>query len=526
MWLRGERDGEAQCERRTFAGYSALRWPVVPPGHVPLVSRDERQPNLLLRQARGDLSQASLAELVNAEIYRSTGQVGAITAKSISDWERGWYTLPREHVRSALSKVLDVAGPEELGFHRRRTPRQDRAEQHVPLPLQESLIAAATSNEGIPFGTVGYLEIPGGQSFLGAGMVVHYCAAKVGEHGRVTPQLTEDAATVLNRPDFRTMLIAQVPDLDEGDLYLSDGREFAGQRPTPGQIPAAFVLDDFTVGLIWAITNTDTAILADDAALDTYQRGLTRYEQLTASAATTSEAPELNSVSQRWLGSYFCASHISRNLSRLSPHPMFWTREQRGEEAASWLLWSHKLDYLRHTARTLPSARRGFCVPEHQLESSPRYERVVLLLAIALMEAFGITVEVNAEPDLADVEGFVLGDAAIVANFLRAPGLWYVETSAPRSRRTVYAEVDHRSSSRSIIAQSTSARRLEAMAGYLNIPWSWFRRRCRDLTYAGVDGIARPRSRLLSTEGLATAIRYVAYLDKTTSLQGDDLARS
>jgi hypothetical protein len=491
------------------------------------VTKDERQPNLLLRQARGDRSQASLAELVNAEIYRATGHVGAITAKSISDWERGWYSWPAAHVRSALCAVLDVRGAEELGFRRRRVARQEQAENPEPkLVRPDSLIDVANSEAKMPLGTVGYVEVPGGRTFLGAGIVVQYCEAEPADGHRLTPNLTTDAAVVLTRPDLRTMLIAQIADGGAQRRYLADGREFVAQRPAAGEIPSAFLLDDFTVGIIWAITNTDTAILADDAALDAYQRGLTRYERLTACAATASEAPELNGVSQRWLGSYFCAKHISRNLARLSPNPMFWTREQRGEEAASWLLWTHKLDYLRETSRTLAAARRGFCVPEYEVETSPRYERIVLLLAIALMEAFGITVEVNAEPDLADVEGFVLGDAAIVANFLRAPGLWYVERSAPPSRRTVYADVAQRSSTRSIIAQSTSARRLEAMAGYLSIPWPWFRQRCQELASAGVDGFARPRSRLLSTEGLATAIRYVAYLDKTSPTQGADLARS
>jgi hypothetical protein len=34
--------------------------------------------------------------------------------------------------------------------------------------------------------------------------------------------------------------------------------------------------------------------------------------------------------------------------------------------------------------------RRGFCIPEHVVRSSARYERVLLLLAMALMESCGI----------------------------------------------------------------------------------------------------------------------------------------
>lgn len=62
----------------------------------------------------------------------------------------------------------------------------------------------------------------------------------------------------------------------------------------------------------------------------------------------------------------------------------------------------------------------------------------MLLLAMALMEAFGITVELSLEPEYADIEGFVLADEAIVANWLGGAGLWYVDASAPPSRRSAY----------------------------------------------------------------------------------------
>jgi hypothetical protein len=41
--------------------------------------------------------------------------------------------------------------------------------------------------------------------------------------------------------------------------------------------------------------------------------------------------------------------------------------------------------------------------------------------------------------------------------------------------------------------------------------------RCRELAAVGIDGLAHPRSRLLSTEGLMTALRYVAYLNQPQS---------
>jgi hypothetical protein len=146
------------------------------------------------------------------------------------------------------------------------------------------------------------------------------------------------------------------------------------------------------------------------------------------------------------------------------------------------LIWTHKIEYLRATTKMLKRHRRAFCIPEHEVKNSPRYERIVLLLAVALMEAFQITVDVTTDPDHGQVEGFVLGGEAIVANWLRAPGLWYVESNAPPSRRMVYRDIAEAASSRSIIEQPTAACRLEALAGYLNIPWRWSRKRCTELS--------------------------------------------
>ena len=73
-----------------------------------------RKPNRQLRQARGEMSQARLAELVNAAILYASGRPGAITAKSVSDWERGWYSWPIAPVRDALREVLGAASDADL----------------------------------------------------------------------------------------------------------------------------------------------------------------------------------------------------------------------------------------------------------------------------------------------------------------------------------------------------------------------------------------------------------------------------
>jgi hypothetical protein len=481
------------------------------------MTREERQPNLLLKQARGTLSQARLAELVNEEILRATGSAGGITSKSISDWEQGWYTWPRKYARDALCQVLGASDAEALGFEDRRSSGADLAKVRVVTPETTALIDLAGLNGQGSLGQdeVGRLEVPGGRLFSGLDLEALYWPAEPIGHDRLAVASLSDEATV--RPDKRSAVIAVTDAAGEEWYHVADGRQFTRKPLGPDrtrELPSAYVLDDLTVAILWMITNTDAALLADDYSLDHYRTQLSPYDELPSSSLTFGAVPDLHELSARWLGSRFCADHILRNLNRLTSAPLFWSREQRGEEAAAWLIWTHKIQYLGATSKMLKPHRRAFCIPEYEVKNSPRYERIVLLLAAALMEAFQIAVDVTTDPDHGQVEGFVLGGEAIVANWLRAPGLWYVDASAPPSRRAVYCDIAAAASNRSIIDQPTAARRLEALAGYLNIPWRWFRQRCTELSAVGAGGIAQPRSRLLSTMGLDLALSYVASLDR------------
>lgn len=253
-------------------------------------------------------------------------------------------------------------------------------------------------------------------------------------------------------------------------------------------------------------------MLSDDGLLDRHRRDLTHYEGLTGSAVGREEAPDLAAASQLWLGSEFCARHVLRNLDRLDTPPLFWTREQRGEEASTWLLWRHKVTYLQRTSRLGTGITRGFCVPEHLIDTSPRHERVLLLLTAALMEAFGIRICVTPEPGYGDVEGFVLGGRAIVANWVRTPGLWHVDTTAARNQLAQFYETAGEVRAHSIVDGPTPARRLVALAAYLRIPWPWFRSRCSELGARGFDELTPARSRLLTVDGLNLATRYAGHL--------------
>jgi hypothetical protein len=55
---------------------------------------------------------------------------------------------------------------------------------------------------------------------------------------------------------------------------------------------------------------------------------------------------------------------------------VFWTREQTGEEACTWLVFRHKLEYLMRISamygRDDRPLIRGFCLPEQVTALLPR----------------------------------------------------------------------------------------------------------------------------------------------------------
>jgi hypothetical protein len=101
------------------------------------------------------------------------------------------------------------------------------------------------------------------------------------------------------------------------------------------RIPRAYELDDFTYGLLWATAALDDSLLADDVALADKRNDIGAYDALPGSAVSREIAADLTPASQMWLGSDFCARHILRNLVRPFFSPVFWTREQRGDEICS-----------------------------------------------------------------------------------------------------------------------------------------------------------------------------------------------
>ncbi|MGW1617143.1 asparaginase domain-containing protein [Streptomyces sp. NPDC002285] len=189
--------------------------------------------------------------------------------------------------------------------------------------------------------------------------------------------------------------------------------------------------------------------------------------------------------------------------------PAFWTREQRGEEASAWLIFDHKYPYLRETTAALGSTSTGaFCIPEDIVRSSPRHERILLFLAVALMESLGIHAQFTADPAYEAVEGFVVapGKEAVIANWVRGDGMWHVDVTARSSVVREFTIAARDVNADSITAAPTPAGRLRALAHYLELPWSWLIERC------GASGLVQSRSRLVSAAGIDAACVYVGSL--------------
>jgi hypothetical protein len=289
-------------------------------------------------------------------------------------------------------------------------------------------------------------------------------------------------------------------------------------------VPTAHRLDDLTYGLLWALLNTDDSLLADDRALEEESESVKQYLAMTRSAPSRASMPDLSAVGAAWLGSSFCAQHIVRGLESASEVPMFWTREQYGEEASAWLLFRHKHDYLRTISTrfggTEQALGRAFCVPEKAVRDSERYERILFFLSVALMEMYGLRVWLCTEPEYSEVDGFVLvpGERAILANWLRGDAMWRVDTIDRRVDVLGYGDVVAHARNHSIMTGDTPQRRLRSLADYLQLDWPWLTGRCRDLGEGGAASMLRPRSRLLTLTEVDRTLRYVG--DQATTVTG------
>jgi hypothetical protein len=357
---------------------------------------------------------------------------------------------------------------------------------------------------------------PAGRVFLGATIEAHVHPAVDDGHVLATVPDGYDHDPFLHQPR-RGLVLGRTIGEDGPHFFALDrlhARRKLRDAPAGARLvfPHAYELDEITLALIWAVANLDESLLADDALLEYSRRGLTGYEALATSAASRDVAPDLTASTHMWLGSAFCAGHILRHAASLQGLPVFWTREQRGEEAATWLLFAHKQQYLLATAEQFPGAVRAFCIPRDAVDSSPTGERTLLLLTIALMESYGIHVVITDASEYTCMPGFVHDRArrAIVANWFGADGIWHVDVTDRRPTLREYSDAADYATAHAVNAGSSPQVRLQAAADYLGLNWARLIRRCQGLADYGTAGIVQPRSRHLSLAGVDRACQYVA----------------
>ncbi|MYS33625.1 hypothetical protein K388_05966 [Streptomyces sp. KhCrAH-43] len=452
----------------------------------------------------------------------ATASVGRTT---FDRWSSGtWSGRPRGEAAQILERMLGHTIEELFSL---------APEAGEPAAALESVAARigsrwSTSTLLLPAGgPAGIWEISGQQRLDGTSAAVHLLPViRRGEEASVHG-LDQDGLRDLERflrPARRGFLVGVEEVRDDVEVYVRDAA--AARRPAlPGtpatglmSIPSAYLLDDLSYGILWALTQLDDGLLSDDQALDAEQDLLNTYLSLPRSAPSQLLV-NLSTVGSSWMGSAFCARHIQQELVDAREVPIFWTREQTGEEAACWLFFRHKLEYLRvlerfhgATAQTV----RVFCLPESAVARSEKYERVLLLLAIALMERCGIRVRVVPKTEYSEVDGVALvpGQRAVVANWVRAPGgaLWAAGSTSSRGELRSYTSVFTDAQGTDVLVGEDPAGRLRSLADYLGLDWTWLTARCHALGEYGVAGLVRPRSRLLTVEALDETLLFLGKL--------------
>jgi hypothetical protein len=133
---------------------------------------------------------------------------------------------------------------------------------------------------------------------------------------------------------------------------------------------------------------------------------------------------------------------------------------------------------------------RTFCIPYEAVERSTIAERILLFLAVALMESFGIHIKITPEPEYSSMDGFVLDNHhSIVANWVGAEGIWLVDVTQSRSTLRGYADACGQASDHTIAIGDNPRSRMQSLADYLRIDWSTTTRRCGELAEYGLESV-------------------------------------
>lgn len=440
--------------------------------------------------------------------------------------------IPRGDARMVLEFMLGVTAEQlfqHAPTHEVVTPRAPhRSSLASALALDTAWTTSALSPASPAPGVDGVWRLSGLHLYDGTSVAVQmYEASARDDVVLIGPEDHRHLRSFVH-PARRALLLGSLGADGGAGLHVLDAayakRHLAMDRHVEMlPIPSCYRLDDLTYGIVWSMLNLEDSLLADDHALDSEQRELEPLLDKPRSAVARSAAPELSSVGAAWLGFRFCTLYVQHHLSGATRTPLAWSRDQCGEEAASWLFFRHWQEGLGTMLRESRARSRGgdagpghaFCIPETAIKDSEQYERIMLLLALASLEMNGVTAWVCTEPEYAQMEAFTLvpRERAVVANWLRADGIWHVETTSRRSEVHTYGQALEHARARTVARGVTPAARLRTLADYLDLEWPWLVRRCRDLGYYGTSGMLRPRSRLISLDALDATLRFVGALD-------------
>ncbi|MBC8991541.1 XRE family transcriptional regulator [Micromonospora chalcea] len=489
------------------------------------------------------MSRSELADAVNIALHQlyPGRDIAAhyVDHRWVGKLERGEHRWPSDERRAALRHALGVGTDIDLDLYNpRRTSTRQVGVSDLRVPAIRSDLLAGLPPTGDLLRLAGptpehqlrpdgdrslcrTISAPQGQHFPGATIDVELYPAV--DDGRVLATVTHAGTEQRWRRSVqRRLILGHVDTPDRVGVFALDSRRayrhlVGADRDARLLIPRVYQLDAITAGVLWAVANLDLPLLLDDARLDAAQAAASGYTDMARSAANRDIAEDLDSVSRLWIGSAFCADHIRRHYHLLSDVPVYWTREQRGEEASTWLLFRHKLRYLRETAERFRSASqpmtRMFCLPSHAVAASSISERILLLLAVALMESLGIHTAVTDDPDYTTLPGLVMDkQRAIMATWIRVDDVWHVDATDYRNTVATYGEALGHVQAHSVIADDAPGGRLRHLAEYLSLDWHWLQGRCAALGQYGFAGLAEPRSRLLSLDGVDQACRFIGTL--------------
>ncbi|MFW6723227.1 hypothetical protein ACHZ98_24305 [Streptomyces sp. MAR4 CNY-716] len=449
-----------------------------------------------------------------------------ISSTTFKRWLAG-EQIPRGNAGTVLEHMLGIDVDALLGPAPTRTFTTPRLPDDASLATARALDVTWSTSFLSPTapapGGGGVWQLDGHRVFDGTSVAVQLYEAEAGSDSVVIGPDDHPHLRDFIRPARRALLLAALGARRGEGLFVLDA--VRARQPVAADpvdvlpIPRAYRLDDLTYGVLWAVLNLDDGLLADDAVLEAERSGLDDFLTRERSAVARSAMPELSDVGTAWLGSHVCDQHILRELRADSGEPpVFWAREQYGEEAAAWLFFRHKHTYLRSLRDALAGSDRPyghvFCLPHNAVKTSERYERTLLFLTLALLERHGLTTWVCTEPEYAQVDGFALlpGERAVIANWLRTDGIWQVDTTSHWARLRAYADAVRHAQTHSVTDAPTAAERLHRLADHLDLDWAWLTARCAELGRYGSAGMLRPRSRLIGLAELDDVLRYVGGL--------------